>query len=401
MSAENFLDKAKFILEQQKDKKSESSELNIFTILDKETDEESTHCRFLYEMLSPNGSHNQGDAFLKLFFQTVIDKEYPTGYIIVRREICLTDESRLDLMIDTDDCCYLIEAKINAGEQPKQVKRYCEWAEKRGKEYKMFFLTLDGHEANTADKYECTCISFKDHIIKWLEACKKIPKISNISTLIGAIEQYLQLLNKLTSKEKQNMSNLKELIKNNIESAEEVSKLLPIVKGEMVCKILQDIEKYISNTYGLESIENVEDYYKNKYQNYYIPNQNGKNPRISFKLPATNDSDYEYFLSIVVEDSLFIGCDILRFDNQSKLYIPQKLKKDRANYNEKYLLENCIYTSSLWYWWDYLRYSGENINFRDQNKNFYKLFIEKEYSEILKEIQDRIKEKIEQLKNNN
>ena len=52
MSAENFLDKAKFILEQQKDKKSESSELNIFTILDKETDEESTHCRFLYEMLS-------------------------------------------------------------------------------------------------------------------------------------------------------------------------------------------------------------------------------------------------------------------------------------------------------------------------------------------------------------
>ena len=46
----------------------------------------------------------------------------------------------------------------------------------------MFFLTLDGHEANTADKYECTCISFKDHIIKWLEECKKILGYFSITT---------------------------------------------------------------------------------------------------------------------------------------------------------------------------------------------------------------------------
>ena len=274
MSAENFLDKAKIILDQQKEEKSKGSELNIFTILNKETDEESTHCRFIYELLSPEGSHNQGDKFLRLFFKNVLginEENFPTGYVAVRREVCLTSDSRLDLMIDTDSCCYLIEAKINAGEQPEQIKRYCEWAEKRGKGYSMYFLTLDGHVSNTADKYECACISFETHIIKWLKECKKIPEISNIPTLIGAIEQYLQLLNKLTSKETKNMNELNSLIKNNIKIAQDISEQLPIVKGEMVGQVLRDIESYILEEYRLKPKSNVIDYYNDdgKYQKYY------------------------------------------------------------------------------------------------------------------------------------
>ena len=214
MSKENlFFEEAKKIHDKLKEEKSQSSDFNIFTILNKETDEESTHCRFIYELLSPDGSHNQGDRFLKLFFEKVIGDEYPTEYAVVRREVCLTDESRLDLMIDTDSCCYLIEAKINAGEQYKQIERYCQWAEKRNKDYKMYFLTLDGHKAKTAGEYECFHISFKSEIFHWLEECKKG---INIPTLTGAIEQYLQLLNKLTSEETQTMSEFNTLIKNNI-----------------------------------------------------------------------------------------------------------------------------------------------------------------------------------------
>lgn len=403
MLAENFLNNAKNILDQQKEEKSKGSELNIFTILNKETDEESTHCRFIYELLSPNGSHNQGDTFLKLFFKTVLDvseEKYPTGYIVVRREACLTTDSRLDLMIDTDSCCYLIEAKINAGEQPEQIKRYCEWAEKRGKDYSMYFLTLDGHVSNTTDKYECTCISFETHIIKWLEECEKLPNISNIPTLIGAIEQYLQLLNKLTGKEAQNMKELNTLIKNNIEIAQRISQQLPIVKGEMVGQVLRDIESYILEEHHLKPKNNVIDYYNDdgKYQKYY--GKGGKNPRITFELFTEENSDYSYCLSIVVEYSLFIGCDILRLDSESNKFVPIEIKKDdKIKYNDKYLLDKYHQTSSLWYWWEYLKYNGNNINFYEQNENFYKLFNETEYPLILKAITSEIDKIMEQLKN--
>lgn len=401
MSKENvFFEEAEKIHNKLKEEKSKSSDFNIFTILDKETDEESTHCRFIYELLSPDGSHNQGDTFLKLFFKTVLgvsEEKYPTGYIVVRREACLTTDSRLDLMIDTDSCCYLIEAKINAGEQYKQIERYCQWAEKQNKDYKMYFLTLDGHKAKTAGEYDCFHISFKSEIFHWLEECKKG---INIPTLTGAIEQYLQLLNKLTSKEAQNMKELNTLIKNNIEIAQRISQQLPIVKGEMVGQVLRDIESYILKEHHLKPKNNVIDYYNDdgKYQKYY--GKGGKNPRITFELFTEENSEYSYCLSIVVEYSLFIGCDILRFDSESNKFVPIEIKKDdKIKYNDKYLLDQYHQTSSLWYWWEYLKYKGNNINFYEQNENFYKLFNETEYPSILEDITSEIDKIIKQLKN--
>ncbi|MDF3004487.1 MAG: hypothetical protein K0S22_959 [Oscillospiraceae bacterium] len=35
-------------------------------------------CRFIYELISPNGSYYQGDAFLKLIFAIVLKIDYIT-----------------------------------------------------------------------------------------------------------------------------------------------------------------------------------------------------------------------------------------------------------------------------------------------------------------------------------
>ena len=42
-------------------------QFNVFSILEVETDEVKTHSAFLADLLSPQGSHRQGAAFLKLF----------------------------------------------------------------------------------------------------------------------------------------------------------------------------------------------------------------------------------------------------------------------------------------------------------------------------------------------
>ncbi len=42
---------------------------NVFKILKVETKEVKTHSAFIAELLNPQGSHGQGDVFLKLFVE--------------------------------------------------------------------------------------------------------------------------------------------------------------------------------------------------------------------------------------------------------------------------------------------------------------------------------------------
>ena len=57
---------------------------NIFSILNLETDEVNTHCRLLYELLSPNGCHGMGDRFLRAFFEIVLHKPYCESVSVYR-----------------------------------------------------------------------------------------------------------------------------------------------------------------------------------------------------------------------------------------------------------------------------------------------------------------------------
>ena len=66
----DFLKDIKTIL----DKNAEISKLkqenfNVFSILRKEHDEQFLHSAFLSELLNPNGCHDLGNAFLKIFVE--------------------------------------------------------------------------------------------------------------------------------------------------------------------------------------------------------------------------------------------------------------------------------------------------------------------------------------------
>jgi len=100
---------------------------NIFSILKLETKEVKTHSNFIYELLNPNGSHNQGDVFLKLFLKQVLTKkEYKNiGSIIKVEAETLTDENRrIDFTIATSNIFIAIEMKINARDKEKQLSDY-------------------------------------------------------------------------------------------------------------------------------------------------------------------------------------------------------------------------------------------------------------------------------------
>jgi len=201
---------------------------NIFNILDVQ-DKEVYMCRFLAELLDPNGKHGQGTRYLDLFYEMFLSNkitELDTNKVTIELEELTKhigndkEKRRMDIVIIEDNGCYIpIEVKINANEQENQcsdylyqVERYYEVNNIIGKPLILCFLTRDGHVPTTIgeDKYEnIICISWND-IVEWLKRC-----IFQEDTIqIGLIrENLLQFKNAINIFMGENMEKNEEIIK--------------------------------------------------------------------------------------------------------------------------------------------------------------------------------------------
>lgn len=214
---ESFLADVKPIVKENERRRTEKEKkgdfFNIFSILKAETDEVKTHSAFLAELLNPNGTHGQGDLFLKNFLKIIApnedlitenaeaDIEYSIGSISEDYK----SGGRLDIFIRFPKSNYLIliENKIDAGDQPYQLLRYNKYAKETKCKYKLLYLTKDGHnpsETSTGkieDEPFWKCISYSQDIKKWLKICLK--NIANASPVVETIKQYIGLINKITN----------------------------------------------------------------------------------------------------------------------------------------------------------------------------------------------------------
>ena len=179
--------------------KATGEHFNIFQILRIGHLEVGTHSPILAELLNPAGMHGQGSDFLRLFlshfeisnFDAVtakVDMEYHAGAV--------TEDSggRIDILIrDSKGETILIENKIYAGDQERQMSRYRAFA----KNAHLFYLTLDGKEpSNEANVEGLRCISYASDILTWLEECRK--ESVCIPTVRETITQYIHLIKDLT-----------------------------------------------------------------------------------------------------------------------------------------------------------------------------------------------------------
>lgn len=91
-------------------------------------DEVRLHTRFLFAMLNPGGKHYQGRRFLELFLQIIGEEGWFKPYsesLVVRKEYCPVDnEDQIDLYLSDGTRTIVIENKLNASDQPGQIKRY-------------------------------------------------------------------------------------------------------------------------------------------------------------------------------------------------------------------------------------------------------------------------------------
>lgn len=215
----------------RKEKLARGDAFNLFSELRMTTDEVRLHSLFLSMLLNPFASHGQGDKFLKPFISMIEEKTKHTllpmkmdtlkTSVYVEKDIGPVDNEhggRIDICIeDKNGYQIIIENKIYAGDQPKQMKRYWNYAQKKcnqdANRYRLIYLTLDGHEPSDdstcgLESKDYICISYKDDIVTWLNKCVEISVRQPL--LRETIIQYIDTLKVLTYS---NMENSNEIIK--------------------------------------------------------------------------------------------------------------------------------------------------------------------------------------------
>ena len=87
---------------------------NVFSILGVET-AEVKHSAILADLLNPQGLHGQGATFLKLFLEITNLGDYENLETFrVRTEVSTDNKGRIDILLEKNDACIVIENKIYA-----------------------------------------------------------------------------------------------------------------------------------------------------------------------------------------------------------------------------------------------------------------------------------------------
>lgn len=158
--------------------KTDHNRFNIFSVLGIET-REVLICRFIGELLNPNGHHELGSLPLKKFAEIVLEdntfSDEDAQYADITLEDKIEGDRRVDIVIETGRMIYPIEVKVWAGDQDAQLSDYYHYYFGDRKDRKIYYLTPTGWEASAKSVGDLnkTLIerrSFDVHIRKWLES---------------------------------------------------------------------------------------------------------------------------------------------------------------------------------------------------------------------------------------
>lgn len=242
---------------QQEERNRKGENYNLFSILSIER-YELKHSALIANLLDPEGSHGCGDAFLRAFFEIALKErtylfedctlphsytEYYTG------PIAGDTGGRIDILVESKSSHYglIIENKIYAGDQDKQLTRYDNY----GKEtfgadgYHLVYLTLYGCDASkestatkSAEEVGYLRLSYAEDILRWLEQCVRLA--DNKPLVRESLNQYIRTIKQLTYQD-MNQKNIRKIIDLAADHPEVVATLSS--KRDAIAQRI--IEKYI------------------------------------------------------------------------------------------------------------------------------------------------------------
>ncbi|MEZ8287642.1 hypothetical protein CWO07_18265 [Vibrio splendidus] len=317
------------------EKYTKKPEYNLFRVLRSESDEVRLHSRFLADMLNPNGSHSHHNTFLKLFLQHFKD------ILNIEQGQSITvdiEYKNIDILIRSRDTAIVIENKIYASDQKKQLSNYYQKMKDEGyKNIKLIYLTRTGYEPSeqsTADlpkkvKEDIILASYENHIYEWIARCTEVS--ARDAPLREACIQYLDIISKITNKieSKDHMDELKTLLRtdNNLARVPDLLSAYQEVLTDIQVDIWNKIADGVKREFGelhqdtVTMQENprglINRYVENRknskylavsaklkdYQDTYIYVE--QNHRIYFGLYCENGSDSHEYIDIMKKTGKF------------------------------------------------------------------------------------------------
>ena len=179
------------------------SAYNIFDVLEIQS-REVIMCRFLTNLLNPEGMHGCGIRFLKSFIRDVLKMDPVSDTLLLHTEVVkeypIDKERRIDIFIRNAEYQIPIEVKIYAGEQEGQCSDYFEMAQNS----RLIYLTRFGTPpseysrkkkggGNLLPLGQIQCISWAEDIYRWLEG-----ELQNLKESFRAVmEQYLDAVHSI------------------------------------------------------------------------------------------------------------------------------------------------------------------------------------------------------------
>ena len=141
-------------------------------------DNELMHSSVIVSLLDPNGKHGQGDKFLTLFLHQADISDFDTKRAKVYTEYYLGEAGRVDILIKSGNTAIVIENKLYAQDQPRQLWRYQKYFDKKEcAPIYLIYLTPEGRgpskdSLGNIDPETVRTISYSSNIPDWLKRCQ-------------------------------------------------------------------------------------------------------------------------------------------------------------------------------------------------------------------------------------
>lgn len=249
---------------------------NVFDILGV-TANELSHSAILTNLLNAKGKHGQKDLFLKIFLNLIKDKfeesvqkkiieNFDTNNSVAIKEKYAgkvdyeaEQGGKIDIVIFDGKNNIIIENKIYAGDQPKQLARY----NQHDKNAPLIYLTLMGDEPSEESKgnlksgSEYICVDYQNTIKEWLEM--SIKEMANKPIIRETLNQYVHVIKTLTNQSINNKmsEDILKIMKTNISASFQIANNLNNLKKVLVEAFVEKLETNITTEYLIEVDKNI------------------------------------------------------------------------------------------------------------------------------------------------
>lgn len=210
--------------------KAKGEYFNLIKIMGMATSEVHTHTPIIADLLNPQGSHGQGSIFLKIFVEYFsLNFDIDTKVIVEREKRERKDQ--VDILIRNDHQIMIIENKIYASDQSKQLNRYYSYCIAKNKQPILIYLSLLdaqpskkslGHilrneedgcyylNGDITQPVDLSILNYKNDLLGWLSEIEQY--LNDQTNILAAIQQYKNLVLQMTGNIMSNKSAIKELL---------------------------------------------------------------------------------------------------------------------------------------------------------------------------------------------